>query len=97
MVRIRVATTCSLLLLVITGGAETGLSGRSGSERSVSGSYTHHVQRRSWVPGGAVSCSPRDESRPNWGFIPAETQVQNSFGTAGDNGTAGGTLKTSQY
>ena len=31
-----------------------------------------------------------DESRPRGGFIPAETQVQND--TAGDNGTAGGTL-----
>ena len=31
-----------------------------------------------------------DESWPREGFIPAETLVQN--GTAGDNGTAGGTL-----
>ena len=35
-----------------------------------------------------------DESRPRAGFIPAETLVHH--GTAGDNGTAGGTLKTSQ-
>ena len=31
-----------------------------------------------------------DALRPRGGFIPAETLVQNS--TAGDNGTAGGTL-----
>ena len=34
-----------------------------------------------------------DESWPRGGFIPAETLVHN--GTAGDNGTAGGTLNQS--
>ena len=54
-------------------------------------SYSDTCSNWAGLPGLQVSGTMwQDKSRPMGGFIPAECLVQN--GTAGENGTAGGTL-----